>query len=100
MSILKSKILGESIVCISHDIDTWSISFSNNSGLTCNTKLSCSLVCAYNEYVVTDVVMLENELQIKIGKESEIRIDLTDKYMSGPEYFVYRDKDGNYIIEN
>lgn len=96
---LEKRIAGKRFRCLDFDGTGVGISFVDGSAFNVNTKVSCSLVVG-DDNLVTDCTFSDTKAEIRLGSKSVIEISMDEEDLLGPEFYVFVDSDGTWIVEN
>lgn len=96
---LEKLITGKRLKSLGLDVGGAGICFSDGSGFNVLTRVSCNLVVG-DDNLVTGCTFSDAKAEILLGSKSVIEISMDEDDLVGPEFYVFQDTDGTYVVAN
>lgn len=96
---LEKPITGKRLKCLDLDYGGAGIHFGDGSAFNVYTRVSCNLSVG-DDNPVTGCTFSDTRAEIRLGSNSVLEISMDEDDLVGPEFYVFKDTDGTYVVEN
>jgi hypothetical protein len=100
MKTLGERLLGKTLKSIEASGLNYGIVFDDGSAFTIYTAIRANLNCVEGDRTVIGYDQNAVEDVFRFSDGSEIAISRDESLLIGPEFYVFRDADGQYVVAN